>query len=142
MSDRRRPVRFSVVPTWALAASREDALSVLHETLGLPVLDEDDAHLAFGFGQHAVYVDVSGSMPARGFLPSFAVDDLEAGIAHLTERGCAVAPLPWDAHAPGRLVTGPGGICFCLVGQRDIERLRAAPGPTGLLADDDADPGL
>jgi len=141
-----RPPKFKFVPTLALGASREDARHVFEDALGCHVIEQDDEHTAYGFGKQALYVDTSGSLAAAfGFLPLFAVDRLAHGIAHLQAHDCTVQPLPWDQDAPGRLVSGPGGITFCLVAESDVMAIRAErflaaspQDPARFLADDDA----
>jgi len=121
-----RAHRFRVVPALGVSAAKDDARRVLKDGLGLPLVDEDDASLAFGMGRLAVYVDATGTAPVvSGFLPMLAIDDLAWAIAHLRALGCTTGPMPWAPDNPGVLVRGPGGLAFCVVPEDHVYDARA-----------------
>lgn len=121
----RRP-RFRFIPTLGLSAPDDAARAVLGEGLGLPLLDEDETHQAYGRGKLSLYVDTTGAgAEVPGFFPMLGTDDYDAAIAHLEAHGCTARPMPWAEDAPGSLVEGPGGIRFCVVPLEQVVSSRA-----------------
>lgn len=118
--------RFRFIPTLGVGADADAARVLFEDGLGLPCLDEDETHLAYGRGRLSLYVDTTGaSSGLQGFTPMLATDDLEAAVAHLEGLGCVTQPMPWAEDAPGVLVFGPGTIRFCVVALDEVVEMRA-----------------
>ncbi len=120
----RRP-RFRFIPTLGISTSSDAARAVLGEGLGLPLIDEDDVHHAYGRGKLSLYVDTTGAKQGAGFLPMLGTDDLDAALVHLAAQGCSSRPMPWAEDAPGALIEGPDGIRFCVVPLEQVIDSRA-----------------
>lgn len=121
----RRP-RFRFIPTLGVSVSSAAARAVLGEGLGLPLLDEDDAHQAYGRGRLSLYVDTTGAAAdVPGFLPMLGTDDYDDALAHLAAHGCTFRPMPWAEDAPGVLVEGPEQLRFCVVPLGEVIERRA-----------------